>query len=78
MVGAGSACPQCVLAAPPGVLYDRPSSSRRCAVSDPQFAVFETAIADRQVIVAQMRPTAGIRPENIVPILQSRSPTKHA
>jgi hypothetical protein len=33
-------------------------------VSDPQLAVFETAIADRQVI--------------IVPILQSRSPTEHA
>ncbi len=89
-------------------------------MSDPQLAVFETAIADRWMIegevgrgsratvyrarevasgeavaikvfrsdhtsavdtarfVAQMRPTAGIRPENMVPILGSRSPTEHA
>jgi hypothetical protein len=63
-------------------------------VSDPQLAVFETAIPDRWVIkafrshlasavdatcfAAQMQPTAGIRPENIAPILESRSPTERA
>ena len=89
-------------------------------MSDPQLAVFETAIADRRVIegevgrrsratvyrardiasgeavaikafrsdlapavdtarfVAQMRTTAGIRPVNIAPILESRPPTEHA
>ena len=89
-------------------------------MSDPQFAVFETAFADRGVIdgeagrgsratvyrarnaalgqavaleafrsdlasavdaarfVAQTRPTAGRRPQNIAPILESRSPTEGA
>src|SRR4051794_34382603 len=43
-----------VLAAPRLVLYDRLSSRLRCAVSDPQLAVFETAIADRWVIEGEV------------------------
>lgn len=43
--------------------------------------VFRSDLAsavDAARFVAQMRTTAGIRPENIVPILQPRSPTVHA
>ena len=63
-------------------------------MSNSQLAVFETAIPDRWVIkafrshlasavdaacfVAQMRTTAGIRPDNIAPTLESRSPTERA
>ena len=43
--------------------------------------VFRSRLAsavDAARFVAEMRTTPGVRPENIVPILQSRSPTEHA